>query len=172
MSEPLEGAYFNWLCAKALLPNLRIYEDLLRILYQTEFVWVVPGDHNRAEDGLELREDFLRETGYEADEAWFGEPVSVLEVLIGITRQLAFQTDIQAQEWFLRLLTNLGLDDYRRIAHSDVPVIEEALNTFVWRLYDHNGHGGIFPVRRARADQRRAELWHQMFEYLDDQGLL
>lgn len=59
MGEPIEGEYFNWLCAKIRKTPAPMYNDLLQILHRTEFVWVVHGDRNRAEDGIELREDFL-----------------------------------------------------------------------------------------------------------------
>ena len=52
MGEPLENLYFNWLSAKVINPldtdREATYWDLLRKLHNTEFVWVISGDDNRA----------------------------------------------------------------------------------------------------------------------------
>lgn len=174
MSEPIEGLYFNWLRAKVV--NLDspsyLYLDLLRILYRTEFVWTVLGDKNREEDGLELRENFLRETQLENDLDWFYSPCSVLEVLIAFAGRASFQTDIPTSEWFWTFLTNLGLDNYRTVSDSDRSMIERILSTFIWRIYDQDGRGGLFPLREPKENQAKVEIWYQFCAYLDEQGLL
>lgn len=172
MDEPIEVLYFNWLCAKVLIQGNKNYYDLMQILYSTEFVWIVPGDENREEDGLELRQDFLRETQLDYDPGWFSEPCSVLEVLIAFAHRASFQTDLPEYDWFWHFLTNLKLNEYRRISKRDIPEIEEILYVFIWRTYDAYGDGGLFPLRTPKEDQRKVELWYQFFEYLEDQGLL
>lgn len=172
MSEPIEGVYFNWLCAKVLSLEIQTYYDLLDVLYKTEFVWVVSGDRNRVEDGLELRTDFLRETGWEPEHGWLHEPCSVLEVLISFAKRAAFQTDMPTRDWFWIFINNLGLEDYRTISQSDMPVIEGILHNFVWRTYSPEGYGGMFPIRGTPNDQTKIEIWYQFCEYLDDQGLI
>ena len=171
MDEPIEESYFNWLCAKVLSVNVPVYGRLMRILYGTEFAWVVTGDHNRADDGRELRDDFLRETYLRKDRAWYNAPCSVLEVLIALAKRAAFQTEKPVKEWFWIFIANLELDEYRQVSDSDVPIIEEILDDFVWRQYEFSGHGGIFPLRWPKRDQREVELWYQLFDYLEDQGL-
>ena len=75
MTELLEDPYFEWLCAQVIrqetTPSLT-YERLLATLHATEFVWLVSGDDNRAEDGVELRDP--TERGH--------MPCSVLQMLI------------------------------------------------------------------------------------------
>lgn len=171
MSEPIEGDYFNWLRAKVLPNNTRNYDGLLRILYTTEFVWVIPSDSNRSEDGLELREYFLNETGWGYDPIWFNEPCSLLEFFIALADRASFQTDISVRDWFWTFMTNLGLDEYRQVSDSDKPVIEDILHRFMLREYDHNGRGGIFPLSTSPSDQREVEYWYQFCEYVNDQGL-
>lgn len=172
MEEPIEESYFNWLCAKVISVHVPIYWELMRILYSTEFVWVVPMDENRMEDGLELREDFLRITRLENDSEWFNDPCSVFEVFVAFATRADFQTDLSAKDWFWIFMTNLNLDEYRQVSREDVHVINDILETFIWRTYDYSGHGGIFPMRWPKHDQRKIELWYQFFEYLDDQGLM
>src|SRR5688572_21362138 len=114
MDEPIEELYFNWLCAKVTSPHINNYYDLLRILHRTEFVWFISGDRNRKEDGLELRDYFLNESGYEKDPLWYNELCSVLEVLIAFAQRAAFQTDILAKNWFWIFMENLKLNEYRQ----------------------------------------------------------
>lgn len=172
MNEPLENTYFNWLCAKVLRTSGSTYVDLLRILYSTEFVWVISGDRNRLEDGRELKLNFLRESGLEGETDWYHEPVSVLEVLLAFAGRAYFQTDIPTKDWFWMFIANLELDDFRQVSESEEGYVRDILHTFVWRTYDENGYGGIFPMRWPRRDQREVEIWYQFSEYLDDQGLL
>ncbi len=172
MSEPLEVEYFNWLRAKVLPTNTNTYYDLMRILYTTEFVWFISGDRNRKEDGLELRCYFLNETRREKDLTWWNEPCSVLEFLIALAQRASFQTDIPARDWFWTFLTNLELDEFRQVSSSDQSIVEEILYTFVQRMYEPNGRGGIFPMQYTENDQREIEIWYQLAEYIDDQGLI
>lgn len=171
MEEPLEETYFNWLCAKVSLNKGPMYLDLMRILHKTEFVWIIPGDRNRAEDGQELRLNFLREAFIKRNEAWLQDPCSILEFLIAFANRAYFQTDTSLNDWFWQFMTNLDLAEYRQVSESDMPVIEDILSTLVWRTYDPSGHGGMFPMRWPKDDQREVEIWYQFFAYLDDQGL-
>lgn len=174
MPEPIEGLYFNWLRAKVVDPTWPqyMYLDLLKILYRTEFVWTIIGDKNREEDGLELRIYFLNETRLEQDPDWQHEPCSILEVLIAFANRASFQTDIPTSEWFWHFLRNLGLEQYRTISDEDLPLIERILNTFVWRIYDPSGYGGLFPLREPLGDQTTVEIWYQFCAYTEEQGLL
>jgi len=172
MSEPIEGEYFNWLCAKVLPFRLNQYFDLMRILYQTEYVWTVAGDRNRWEDGCELKRYFARQMHVRPAPGWFSEPCSVLEMLIALADRAYFQTDRSAKDWFWEFMGNLMLGDYRHVTVSDIPVIEEVLQTFIWRTYEFSGHGGIFPLTYPKRDQRTIEIWYQFGDYLEDRGLI
>lgn len=172
MNEPIEELYFNWLCAKVLPPHINNYRGLLHILHSTEFVWSISGDRNRKEDGCELRIDFLRKTHLEKDPIWFNELCSVLEVLIAFAQRASFQTGISVENWFFTFLTNLNLNDYRQVSEADVPIIEDILSTFVWRTYDPNGYGGLFPLDVPEQDQRDVEIWYQFCAWVDEKQLI
>ena len=63
MEEPIENLYFNWLYTKVSdvknqTPTTK-FDRLLILLHRTEFVWLLSGDDNRAEDGRDLRIEFL-----------------------------------------------------------------------------------------------------------------
>lgn len=172
MSEPIEETYFNWLSAKVLPLNSYNYQGLLLVLHRTEFVWVVSGDDNREADGLDMRRDFLTELNLQQDPAWFDSPVSVLEVLVAISREASFQTDIPVADWFWKLIENLKLNEYRHVSDAEISEIQEILHTFLWRTYRPNGDGGLFPMHSAPRDQRKVELWYQFCDYVQDQQLI
>ena len=176
MNDSIENDYFNWLSAKVLERGNSNYHALLVILHKTEFVWVIPFDQNRAEEGIELREDFMRETRSTRDPVWENEPCSVLEFLIAFAKRASFDTDIPLNTWFWDFITNLKLDEFRRIgrgaiANQDIYTIEDILYTFIWRQFDPNGEGGLFPMVNTTNDQRKIEWWYAFSEYLDERGL-
>jgi hypothetical protein len=172
MPEPLEGSYFIWLCAKVKKTRVNIYDDLLRLLHQTEFFWVIPEDENRAMDGLELRDYFVRETRQSPEPDWAITGCSVLEMLIAFAHRAMGQTGGSLEDWFWRFMTNLELADYRQVSRSDVSVIQDILHTFVWRIYRDDGDGGLFPMRWPKCNQLEIELADQLFQYIDEQRLI
>lgn len=170
LDEPLEEVYFKWLYSKVAstanpTPSLMFY-TLFRDLHTIEFVWLVSGDDNRAQDGLDVRREFIRESFLHQDPAWNNFGCSVLEMLIAFTRRAEFESDTDARTWFWIFLENLGLADLSD-AVSEVSVqVQEIVNTFIWRTYRRNGQGGMFPLRNPRQDQRQLELWYQLAAYI------
>jgi len=173
MDEPLENLYFNWLCGKVLrlenpTPSLR-YDKLLTFLHKVEFVWLVSGDDNRAEEGIALRSNFCLEAGVLMDRDWERLPCSLLEMLIAFSNRAEFATDTPRKEWFWEFIENLGLRDYSDATHLPRLRVEQNLYTFMWRQYDEYGNGGLFPLRDPKHDQREREIWYQFCDYLEDQ---
>lgn len=169
MPEPLEALYFNWLCAKVIDNTLD--RNLMVALYQTEFIWVVQADAHRASDGVELRYDFMLETGNEPDGLWEALPCSLLEFFIAFAKRAEFQTNVSTKDWFWIFLTNLNLDEFRHQTIIDRRRFDEIVDTFLWRTYDHRGFGGLFPLPHTQKDQRDIEIWYQFFEWIEDQKI-
>ncbi len=169
MSTPLEDAYFDWLYAKVALlgPQDKSYFELVRILHNTEFVWLILGDDNRGSDGEDLRYLFLRsELIEEEDASWPMINCSVLEMLIAFAIKAEFQTDDSVRDWFWEFMDNLHLTEFSD-DNMSYEAVDEILYTFVWRLYDLDGSGGgLFPLRSPSKDQRKVEIWYQFSEYI------
>lgn len=170
MDPIFETVYFDWLCAKVDLvgrPGCSYY-NLLRAIFRTEFVWLVGGDDNRAEDGTDLRMEFLKQNdeGFHSM-SWFDDGCSVLEMFIALSRRAEFDTDIPSPEWFWRFINNLELGD-QTDQNFDVGYVNDVLYRFVWRLYEYNGEGGLFPIRYPKQDQRTTELWYQFSAYISE----
>jgi len=173
MGEPLENLYFNWLCAKVIDPWDKhppaTYWTLMKILHTTEFVWLVTGDDSRSQDGKELRREFLLLGEIPDDPDWRTiYEASILEVLIAFSRRAEFMTDQSAVKWFWEFLENLGLTDCDD-NHIEPQDVLEVVDIFIWRKYDPDGHGGLFPLRENRVDQREIEILYQFAAYLTDQ---
>lgn len=168
MTEPIENLYFNWLYAKvcdvrAHSPSLN-FTQLLSMLHNIEFVWLVLGDDNRAEDGTDLRTEFAHAHGNASD--LFYEGCSFLEMLIAFSRRAAFESEPSEYEWFWTMLRNLYLSEMNDGSVINVDVVKDVVNKCIWRTYDRAGNGGLFPLTRSRNDQRKVDLWYQLSEYI------
>lgn len=169
MTHPLDEPYFEWLngqvCGSRKASHKR-YSTLLHILHEKEFTWFVANDDNRAEDGKDLRVEFVNESELSADHDWLHQYCSFLEMLTALSRNVAFLTDVATEEWFWHFLEILELADFNDSSEIPIDLVEDILNTVVWRTYEPNGSGGLFPLRYAHQDQRKVELWYQMNAYL------
>jgi hypothetical protein len=177
MDEPFEDLYLNWLYAKVAYssapssPSVS-YHKLLQTLHSIEFVWVIAMDENRAQDGLELRNEYIKEAHIrDVPDEWYNMPCSVLEMLIAFSRRASFETEYSSRDWFWRFLENIGLAEQTDSSIGLVALVTEVIDSLIWRTYDYNGQGGLFPLDDPDQDQRRVEIWHQFCEYLVDKNL-
>lgn len=142
-------------------------------MHSKEFVWVIMKDYARAEDGKELRWEFVRQAQIEVPAGWLNEPCSMLEMMVGTARRMAELTDIPIRTWVTQLLNNTSLIQYhdlcclQRDVQSEIDVRLEVIN---WRTYSPKGVGGLFPLAAPVEDQRRVEIWYQMNAWLIEQA--
>jgi len=177
MNERLENLYFTWLCSKVIRVEnpspSNTYDTLFKTLHNTEFVWHISGDDNRAADGKELRREFLLAGDFPDDIEWRTlYPCSVLEMLIAFARICEFNSDLSSVEWFWEMLDNLSLKDVNDASEVSPYEIEEVLEHFMWRQYPPDGDGGLFPLDRPHKDQTKVEIWYQFCDYLVDKRRL
>jgi hypothetical protein len=170
MNEPIEDVYFNWLYSKVGFVEVPTpsssHWKLLRELHSIEFVWLISGDDNRAEDGLDIRREFLIQSFANPDPSWSNLGCSVLEMLIAFSRRAEFETDLSARYWFWVFIANLDLDDLNDAKPGIIRKTQEAIDRFVWRTYNPDGSGGMFPLEHTDNDQTKVEIWYQFCEWL------
>jgi hypothetical protein len=171
VSKPLDELYFTWLyrqvCSDDSVNPTRTYWNLLKLLHVKEFLWIIPNDDNRAEDGRALRLEFLEESGIQdVDENWLHLGCSMLELIIALSRRIAFEAEGNPRDWFWELIGNLGLDKYDDRENIPKDVVDEILDQIIFRTYSRKGRGGLFPLRRECEDQRDVELLYQMNSYI------
>lgn len=172
MTDTLDDIYLTWLYDQVgdikVRNKSRTYWVLFRQMYEKQFVWLIPNDDNRVQDGLDLRNEFLMATGYQCPPGWAETDCSFLEMVMALSRRLAFEGEGHPPVWFWHLIKNLGLLHCTDRSSYDQSEVNDRLDTVIFRLYEPDGRGGLFPLRYPKHDQRDVEIWYQMNEYLLD----
>ena len=174
----IDNNYFEWICSlvsKQRLGKGISYNKLLRYLYDTEFIFIIKMDENRAEDGIGLRRRFDIDHGFESGylSSYLGnKPCSILEMMVALalrceeTIMLNGEYGDRTGQWFWGMIASLGLgsmtdDNY------DEDYVEYSVNIFLNRRYRPDGRGGLFTIRGCNQDLRDVEIWIQLLWYLD-----
>lgn len=168
---PIEEGYFVWLYSQVASEGeenpSETYWQLLRTLYEKEFLWFIRNDDNRCEDGKKLRVEYFEEEGLgDVTEDWVAKGCSMLEILVALARRLDFEVEEGVSYWFWKMMENLELERYNDRTIFAKEVIDKTLNEVIFRTYKPNGHGGLFPLREPKEDQTKVELWYQLNAYL------
>lgn len=175
-NEPLDELYLTWLYSQVgsveTKDPAKNHWMLAKQLYMKEFVWFVPNDDNRYEDGRDLRDEFIHECEVEfIDIDWMALGCSMLEMLVALSRRLSFEDDKPARGWFWRLMENLDIEHCTDLHYNSEleDEVNEILDTVIWRTYHADGRGGLFPLEHPAYDQRDVEIWYQLSAYLIEQ---
>jgi hypothetical protein len=165
---PARDRYLMWLYSQVgdvtVQDPAATFWTLFTQMQATPFVWLVPNDDNRVEDGRELRLSWAYQRNI-TDPAIEGPGCSFLEMLIALCRRLEFEAGDTTANWFWHILQNLGLLPCTDRGY-DEHLAQEAIDRVIWRLYAPDGTGGLFPLKRAYYDQREVEIWYQLNAYL------
>lgn len=173
-SDELKAAYLRWLepQLKDKTDSDKSFWDLLNLMFETSFGWLdnVPMDENRAVDGTDLRVDFAHSIGRNPatmKDEW--GPCTFAEVLIGLSRRMAFVAGGSAPGWAWQLLQNLEM---HRLSDPLTPArtrrAQEIMDRVIQRTYNEDGTGGFFPLAWPQEDQRSVELWYQLNSYVEE----
>ena len=148
----------------------RGFTQLMEKLHDTEFIYILDRDRNRADDGISLREEFYREKDVDLGVYDHRDDCSVLEMLVALAERITDEyignpDDLRPDLIFWDMITSLGLGhmDDRRYNNQEV---NYKLHRWMYRDFDYDGRGSIFPIENPRRDQREIEIWAQMNEYL------
>lgn len=167
--------YFGWLCNLICgnrYSNDISFEKLLSVLHNTEFVWHVSLDANRADDGVQLRRRFALEYSLKDVPDCLSGSCSILEMMVALAIRCEEtimddpQLGDRTGQWFWSMIVNLGLgsmDDNR----FDERYVDKVIATFLNQEYEADGKGGLFTVKNCEKDLRNTEIWFQMCRYLD-----
>lgn len=166
--------YYQWLLEKidGYKEPYYNYSLLLHKLHSLPFIWSIERDGNRATDGKRLRWEYMDENGIPEGAYKEGVACSVLEMLIS----LCIRCDLeiigeagvdQVAKWFWIMIDNLDLsrctDD-----NFNGDYVEQQIGIWLDRVFSRNGKGSPFPLKKARHDQRKVEIWLQMCGYLSE----
>jgi hypothetical protein len=163
---------YNLVCGRRYAKQIS-YRKLLTYLHDTEFIFTISKDENRAQDGIDLRYRFVLLNETEDLLKYLGGPCSVLEMMIALAIRIEEDTmddpayGDRTGQWFWGMITTLGIgamtDD-----RFDKEYVSEVITRFLNRDYDPDGKGGLFRLRHCNRDLRDVEIWHQMCWYIDE----
>lgn len=173
--EELLNEYFYWLyylvCDKRYSNEIS-YVNVFKKLHDTEFVYSIRKDRNRAEDGVALRRRFAMEIGYNDLSDYLYGPCSVLEMMVALAVRCEEtimddpRIGNRTGQWFWSMMVSLGLGSMID-SRYDEKEADSILYTFLKRKYQSNGKGGLFTIKNCDCDLRRVEIWTQLCFYLD-----
>ena len=166
--------YFEWMCklVSGIDEECVSYKKLFKRLHEIEFVYSIPKDENRAEDGKDLRRRFGFAVQLVGVERVLRGPCSVLEMMVALAVRCeeTIMDDPnfgnRTGQWFWGMIVSLGLgamDDPRYNENR----VDEIVDRFLNRDYQPNGKGGLFTIKNCEHDMRDVEIWIQMLWYLD-----
>lgn len=175
----IRDEYFEWLynsmCENRFGRGVS-YVKLFNYLHDTEFTWTIPRDENRAEDGIDLRYRFAKESGYDSPysvSTCIDGPCSVLEMMVALAirceERLAGDPDNfgdRTRQWFWEMITNLGLGSMHD-ENFNRRIVIQTIGRFLDREYSADGKGGLFCIKNCEHDLRDVEIWYQLNWYLN-----
>ena len=173
--DRINDEYFEWIfnlvCGKRYAKEIS-YRKLLIFLHDTEFVYSIPNDVNRAEDGIDLRYRFALSQDQADIELYLDGPCTVLEMMVALAIHCeeSIMDDPQigdrTRQWFWLMVSNLGLGSMTDDVF-DKQYAQDTIDIFLDRDYEPDGKGGLFRIRNCDRDLRTVEIWWQLLWYLD-----
>lgn len=177
--DRIQDAYFEWmirLVCDGKYSRKLSWRKLFRLLHETEFIYILDLDGNRADDGIDLRYRFAYDSSYDIhaiEDALNEKPCSVLEMMVALAQRCEEHITDDAEignrtgEWFFEMIESLGLESMDD-EHFDKVAAADILVCFMRREYLPDGRGGLFTLRYDDHDMRSAEIWYQMMWYLNE----
>lgn len=175
IEDKMKTDYFEWmynLMCEGRFAKTIAYRQLFTFLHDVEFVYFVPHDENRAEDGIALRYRYCWLNNCEDREYCLAGPCSVLEMIVALAirceERIMSDPDKgdRTAQWFWGMITSLGLSSMNDTNYNEW-LVNDVITRFLNREYDSDGKGSLFTIKGWNRDARKAEIWHQLMAYLN-----
>ena len=172
--DKINNEYFEWMLD--VVYNNKYskeisYRKLLMHLHNTEFVYSIPKDENRAIDGVDLRYRFALLKNYKEASNYIEGPCSVLEMMVALSIHCEDIMDDpnfgnRTGQWFWGMISSLGIGSMTD-ERFDRRFVDYILKRFLNREYEPDGRGGLFTIKNCDRDLRTVEIFYQLCYYLD-----
>jgi len=169
MERYYEDEYFNWLLRR--VKNKSHYK-LLRFLFETDYIFTMAMDENRAEDGIQLRYEFLYDRRMPEDDfPYLQAPCNLFEMIFALAFRISLimndpYKDDDTHVWFWRMISNLGLSKCTD-KNFNLDFVQTVVRHFLNREYGPYGRGGLFQVRSEK-HMEDLQIWEQAMLYLNE----
>lgn len=171
--------YFDWLCKLIdYRGKVKIYKKTLALLHEQDFIYILPKDGNRFEDGIDLRYRYGHEhhISYDDISDKLDKPCSVFEMMVALAVRcedhIMYDPDRgeRQSKWFWVMFDNLGLRPMTNSKFEECyPEILEIIDRLNYRKYEPDGEGGLFTTSDPTKNMLEEEIWYQMMEYLKNE---
>jgi hypothetical protein len=148
--------------------DIQKYFTIVSVMHETDFIYNVDRDENRAIDGIYNRQYYLDERGLDPD-LFENRACSVLEMLAVLAKRMDSEWigdpgEDNSDVTFILFLNNLfSKRDIKRIS---VAKVREVLDN--WMVKNMTDFVTIFPIKRHDIDYKNTELWSQMMVYITE----
>lgn len=134
--------------------------ELLRYLFEVNYIWTIPLDENRAQDGIDLRCLYANLNNLTID-IFQDKPCSMLEMLIAFANRIEndFMGSAESDNtprWFYQMLVSLGISEDMK--QFDKSRVDHALVMFF------NHQIALFDIPGIE----KLQLWDQLNNWLNN----
>mgnify|MGYP006988995765 CR=1 FL=1 len=152
--------YYHWLVN--IIGGEGEYSELLKFLFDTEFIWIIDGDYNRAADGEYLRRVYKGKNTPST-------PCSMLEMMVALSVRI--EDDImydpqfgdRTAQWFWSMIENMGLLNMKD-GHFN-PIL---CNEIVHNIMTRKGKKDLFFCSTFSFQKwNKLEIWQKMCAWLN-----
>lgn len=173
--DSVRNDYFEWiyeLMCEERYANDISYRRLFKRLHDTEFLYLMPIDKNRAGDGEALRWRFALVQGLDYIPDSLNGSCSILEMMVGLALRCeeTIMDDTRygnrTGQWFWDMIVSLGLGSMYD-SNFDERYVDKAILRFLYREYEPDGKGGLFTIKNCDLDLRELEIWDQLNLYIE-----
>lgn len=176
--SPNSPTYFEWLTSQVdPFVGRGSHIRFFTILHNTTYVPMMDLDENRAVDGVNLREIYVRNYNLDvSSDLVVDTPCSMLEFLVALASRMNYiyshTNENCTTQMFWEMMDNIGFGYYTTTDDSFAmnPELEnqfeETIDAVIHRVYSADGAGNLFPLKNPKYDQRNVEVWYQMNSYL------
>jgi len=172
--------YLDWLMNQIRDEDswkLKTHQKLIRQLHNTTFLVCDPNDQAREDDGYDLRWRYKWDAGLMDNGNYVfvnnipDEKCSILEMMIALAMRadenFTRGSNLTAPFIFWSMVKSLGLLGETDNIYDEINVMYR-LDTFNNRMYEPNGHGGLFILRTSDENMRNIDIWNQLCRWINE----